>query len=182
MTFSREPIIAMAIFAVLTFVAITCMGLVLVRAALKTLARWKIYEKAGVPVWKSLIPFYNVYQDFKLCWNAEWGLVYVITSGVLMILGFFGCFTVSTALTVVTGLLCCFLIVLYIIFCVKLSKAFGHGGGWAVGLFFLDTIFMLMIGLGKSQYVLCQCDDNCKCAKEEAGEETSGEATPPQEN
>jgi hypothetical protein len=45
-----------------------------------------------------------------------------------------------------------FLVVIHIIFCVKLSKAFGHKGGWAVGLVFLNEIFYLMIGLGKSQY------------------------------
>lgn len=30
------------------------------------IANWKIFSKAGEPGWKSLIPFYNVYTEYKL--------------------------------------------------------------------------------------------------------------------
>lgn len=35
----------------------------------------------------------------------------------------------------------------------NLSKAFGHGAGFTVGLFFLDLIFNLVLGFGSSQYI-----------------------------
>ncbi len=35
---------------------------------------------------------------------------------------------------------------------VKLAKAFGHGTGFAIGLIFLNFIFMLILAFGKSQY------------------------------
>ena len=39
---------------------------------------------------------------------------------------------------------------------IKLSKAFGHGGGYAVGLILLQPIFILILGFGKSTYVGAQ--------------------------
>lgn len=30
------------------------------------IVNWKIFSKAGEPGWKSLIPFYNVYTEYKL--------------------------------------------------------------------------------------------------------------------
>ena len=35
----------------------------------------------------------------------------------------------------------------------KLSKSFGHGAGFTVGLVFLNPIFKLILGFGSSQYV-----------------------------
>ena len=34
----------------------------------------------------------------------------------------------------------------------KLSKAFGHGVGFAIGLILLNPIFMLILGFGSSTY------------------------------
>ena len=42
--------------------------------------------------------------------------------------------------------------VFYIISEYRLCKAFGHGGGWTVGLIFLNFIFIMMLGFGKSKY------------------------------
>lgn len=43
--------------------------------------------------------------------------------------------------------------VISILSCVNMSKSFGHGGGYAVGLIFLPIIFLLILAFGKSQYV-----------------------------
>ena len=41
-----------------------------------------------------------------------------------------------------------------IIFCIKLAKVFGQGGGFACGLFFLQTIFICIIAFSKNiQYI-----------------------------
>ncbi|MGN0240639.1 MAG: DUF5684 domain-containing protein [Candidatus Weimeria sp.] len=40
-----------------------------------------------------------------------------------------------------------------IIFEVKLAKAFGESGAFAVGLIFLPNIFQLILGFGSSQYI-----------------------------
>ena len=35
----------------------------------------------------------------------------------------------------------------------KVSKAFGHGAGFTLGLIFLNPIFLLILGFGSSQYL-----------------------------
>jgi hypothetical protein len=137
-----------AINVVIAFSIACC----LIEMALKTLARWKIYEKAGVASWKCLIPFYNQYNDVKLAWNETWAYVYLFSAIGTGLLSGLASATQSVAFEVVSVLACIFILVIHIIYCVKLSKAFGHAGGWAVGLIFLDMIFMLMIALGKSHY------------------------------
>lgn len=38
---------------------------------LQVIAYWKIFEKAGEPGWKAIIPFYNTYTQYKFTWNAN---------------------------------------------------------------------------------------------------------------
>ena len=37
-------------------------------------------------------------------------------------------------------------------FCDGLSKAFGHGGAFATGLFFMQPIFLMILGFNKDEY------------------------------
>ena len=51
------------------------------------------------------------------------------------------------------GIISIILLILEIIFYHKMSKSFGHGIGYTLGLIFLQPIFMLMLAFGKSQYI-----------------------------
>jgi hypothetical protein len=44
-------------------------------------------------------------------------------------------------------------IVVWIILLVDMSKSFGHGVGFALGLIFLSWIFWLILGFGDSRYM-----------------------------
>lgn len=44
-------------------------------------------------------------------------------------------------------------IVLSIIQCIRLSKAFGKGVGFTFGLIFLSPIFLLILGFGNDKYI-----------------------------
>lgn len=90
-------------------------------------AWWKIFEKAGEAGWKSIIPFYNYYILFKIVWGN--GLLFL-----LMFIPFVN-------------------FIIAIILEVKLAKAYGQSGGFAVGLIFLPNIFTLILAFGSSQYV-----------------------------
>lgn len=49
---------------------------------LLAIAYWKIFEKAGEPGWKALIPFYNTYSQYKspgtrICSGSYWSAPYL---------------------------------------------------------------------------------------------------------
>lgn len=123
--------------------------IVIVIAVLSIVACWKLFEKAGEAGWKSIIPIYNSYILFKICWKPMMFWIVLACSVVN---------SVAAAITNDPNNWICIIsllvvAVITIMQLVMLSKAYGHGGGFAVGLIFLNTIFMLILGLGDSQYV-----------------------------
>lgn len=152
---------ALAINAVVALLSSFLLAVV----ALRVLARWHIYKKAGVPEWKSLIPVLNLYEDYKLAWNRTWAWVFLGSLAAGMVLS---CFSFFPAVRILSAILGIFVAVIEIIKDYKMSRAFGHGTGWTFGLIFFETIFLLMIGLGKSEYhgpYCCRC--NCSCTKKD---------------
>ena len=123
---------------------------VLVVGVLIIIAWWKLFEKAGQAGWKSLIPFYSSYIMFKIAWKTGmfWTLVALaVLSSVVSALGL-------GVLGVLLAVICAIaLMVIGILFNIKLAAAYGKGGGFAVGLIFLGTIFILILGFGKAEYV-----------------------------
>ena len=88
---------------------------------------WVIFNKASVPGWHAIIPFLNTYDLFKLTWGNGWLF--------LLLLIPFANFV--------------FIIITY----VKLAHVFGKGAGFAVGLIFLNPIFMLILAFGNAKYI-----------------------------
>lgn len=114
-------------------------------------AYWKIFTKAGEKGWKSLIPFYSGYVQYRLTWKTSmfWlTLVAVVANGVLTKMQEQG--LIWSILTLVVSLA---VIVLCVMRANKLAKSFGHGAGYTVGLVLLQPIFILMLGFGSSQYI-----------------------------
>lgn len=101
---------------------------------LQVIAMWKIFTKAGEAGWKSLIPIYNIVTMFKVAGITPW-LVLAYLLAVIPVIGSL----------IVLGI--------QIYFNVKLSKSFGKGVGFAVGLILLTPIFYLILGFGNSTYV-----------------------------
>ena len=144
--------------AILSSVVSTVFSLVAV--VLLIIAQWKIFTKAGEKGWKSLIPFYSGYILFKLTWETKWYWIALVLSfvasiiysiaGACMAMSYF---VIGAILVVIAVILFIALFVISILSYVKLSKAFGHGGGFAVGLIFLNFIFMLILAFGSSRYV-----------------------------
>lgn len=99
----------------------------LVIAILDFISLWKIFDKANVPGWFSLIPFFNLYNFFKITTGNGWDMLY------------------------------CFIPVfgqVYFIYvhCSKLSQVFGYKVKYTIGLFFLPTVFRLILGFNSSKY------------------------------
>lgn len=143
-------------------------------AILSIVAMWRIFAKAGEAGWKSLIPFYNVYVYYKICWKGWIGIVALLLDvfGAISLVGSLVAAlaaagisvdatqtqALSTAVGVFSGMfifgIVCGIagLVITIIHYVKLAKAFGQGGGFAVGLVLLNTIFILILGFGGFEY------------------------------
>lgn len=83
------------------------------------------------PGWASLIPIYNIVVMYQI----------VGLNPLLIILLFIPFINVIAA------------IVLSIIQCIRLSKAFGKGVGFTFGLIFLSPIFLLILGFGNDKYI-----------------------------
>lgn len=129
---------------VMTIVALIALAWYIIRV----IAQWKIFTKAGEAGWKSIIPIYNEWILYKFTWKAYMAIVAIV----LVSLGTM--FTqVGGALSTIGGILSFAAFVIECIDMHKLSKAFGHGGGFTAGLIILKPIFLLILGFGSSRYV-----------------------------
>ena len=90
-------------------------------------AEWRIFSKAGQPGWAAIIPIYNTLVLLKVVGRPWWWIF-------LFIIPFVN-------------------IIIAIIVLNDLSKSFGHGIGFTLGLLFLSFIFIPVLGFGGSQYV-----------------------------
>ena len=88
----------------------------------------KIFKKAGIPQWKTLIPVYNFYL---VCGVAR-------ISGWHTLLLFVPLFNLISVFKIARGL----------------SRAFGKGGGFTAGIFFLPFIFVPVLGFSKEALIL----------------------------
>lgn len=101
---------------------------------------WRIFEKAGESGWKSLIPIYNAYILYKIAWDSRIFWVELILSLIASIVPLIGLICIIGVCLINIGVVG------------KLSFAFGHGIGFAVGLFFLRPLFIIILGFGSSRY------------------------------
>ncbi len=118
---------------------------------LQIIAYWMIFTKAGEPGWKSIIPVYCTYVQYKLTWKPMFfwlNLVIAFAANLFIQLGYDSVALMSIGVVLNLAVSVIGFIALY-----KLSRAFGHGVGFMLGLIFLYPIFILILGLGSSQYI-----------------------------
>ncbi len=133
------------------------------------LGLWKMFEKANLscPFVRALVPFWNTYSIFKICWKPMMFLVIIILALIEGILA--GSAIVHSAAAGLTGvtslgylaagagagvvIIGIVLAVITIIMYVKLSKAFGHGVGWGILMWLFPWIMTMVTGFGASRYV-----------------------------
>lgn len=116
---------------------------------IQVIAYWKVFTKAGEAGWKSLIPFYNFYVQVKICAPLTIFWIWLGCTLASCVLSFLGSNAFVTILSYAVSLA---IFVMTVFANLKLSKAFGHGVGFAVGLILLNPIFLLILGFGSSQY------------------------------
>lgn len=102
------------------------MIVIAVIAILSIIALWKIFQKADIAGWKSIIPLYNNYCLCKIAWGTGW----------LFLINFVP--LVNIVFLIMTQY--------------RLAKAFGKGIGFTLGLIILSPIFLLILGFGSAEY------------------------------
>lgn len=87
---------------------------------------WKIYEKAGEEGWTSLVPFYNMWVWIHMVGRPAW----------FIILCFIPIANIYAACALINDV----------------SKGFGKGIGYTLGIIFLPFIFLPLLGFGDAQW------------------------------
>ncbi len=121
-------------------------------------ANWKLFKKAGEKGWKSIIPVYNIFTSYKIAWKPVWFWIYLVVNfAYLSFDSLAGAVsnsqTAATVLLAIAALLAIASFVIWVMYNNKLAKAFGHGAGFTIGLIFLNPLFILILGFGRSEYV-----------------------------
>lgn len=110
----------------------------LVISLLKIVCNCLIFDMAGEKWWKALIPVYNWITLYKIIGLSPWFLLILLTAfiPILNIIGIIVMFIIN------------------IIEKIKLAKAFEKDPLFALGLIFLNPIFIAILAFGDSKYVL----------------------------
>ncbi len=137
LTFMSTALAGMT-FGITTVIVMTA---ALVLAVLLVVADWIVFKKAGQHGWATLIPFYRDYVGFKITWGNGWLFLIPVVLSAL---------SEKEALAVICGIL---LFVIHALSAYKKAEAFGKGIGFAAGLFFLPSIFTLILAFGSAQYL-----------------------------
>ncbi len=116
-------------FATIAAVLVTLAGVLLfvVSVTLLILASvWRVFEKAGLPGWAALIPFYNTVKVLEITNRPLWWVLLTFVPVVNIV--------VSVAMVY------------------RLALVFGRGAWFTVGLVVLPFIFLPILAFGKSKY------------------------------
>ncbi len=130
-----------ALMAVTMSVFMALLAIIVTILVFTIIANWKIFTKAGEAGWKSLIPIYSSVILYRIAGISPWLillylLVWLPVIGPLISLG------------------------LTIYLMINLANAFGKSTGFAVGLILLNTIFIMILAFGNSEYQLNLKNDN----------------------
>lgn len=138
---------SMIIKALLPVIAIMAV-IVAINYILSAIGYVKIFQKANIdnPIAKGMIPLWNTFTAFQMTDNLN---MFWILIGVSVVSSVISTIPIISSLTIVGSISALYIVILQEH---KLSKAFGHGAGYTVGLVLLRPIFMLILGCGSSQY------------------------------
>ncbi len=125
--------------------------------ALSLIGKFFIFEKMGMPGWKSLIPIYSDYLLFRELIGAGYFWGYIASA---LLAGSCSAFVtiglvsgVMEFLFIITAVAACTVtIAIQIKLAHSLSKSFGHGIGYTFGLIFIEPIMLMILGLGNNRY------------------------------
>ncbi|MGN1018966.1 MAG: DUF5684 domain-containing protein [Aristaeellaceae bacterium] len=125
--------------------------------------RWFIFKRAGEKGWKGLIPLYSDYIYYKIGWDGRIYLALLIGQIAATVLGGI-CGLINAVFGMVVSLICNVVVlsaraVAKMILQFKVARAFGRSDFFAVGLYFLNSVFSAVLAFGDSTYKGPQLND-----------------------
>ena len=128
-------------------------GIAFIWWLLQIIANWRIFTKAGESGWKSIIPLYGDYVSYRIAWQTSYfWLIFILGIVAPGIEGAANPNGDNMMLMAIVALIRLIIALIGIMYSVKLARAFGRGTGFAIGLIFLQPIFMLILGFGDDPY------------------------------
>ena len=119
---------------------------------IQVIAGWKIFQKAGVEGWKSLIPIYNLYLIYRIAgMSGWWAFAYYVATFLSRYLEN----TESMPQWAKIGVVIFIIIALVgqIIKAFKLPKVFEKSIAYCILSIFFPELVELILGFGNSKYV-----------------------------
>lgn len=106
------------------------------------ISMYKIFEKAGQPGWAGIIPVYNIWVLITvIVGRPKWWFAAPLAA---ILLGWIP--IIGWLISIVT-------LVFMVIIANDLSKSFGKGSGFTVGLVLLGVVFYPILAFGPAQYL-----------------------------
>ena len=116
---------------------------------IRAFAHAGLFSKAGEKVWKAFVPFYGEYTLYSISWKTNMFWIRLAIS-IYWLLFFF---SFNRIIHIISSVSVVFFLYLGAKFSYRVSRSFGHGHAFAVGLFFLPYLFLLILAYGRSRYV-----------------------------
>ena len=116
---------------------------------LSAIGYFKMFQKAGQRSWFAFIPLLREYALFKMAWTVKAFVISIVMLVALQISGMQEGLLLSL-LGAVCGIVW---IVIQVKLVIRLAKAFGKDGVWALLLFVVPFITTLILGFVSAQYV-----------------------------
>ena len=132
---SADAVVAGGIMGAIVSFLMTYAIIVFVIFILTIIANWVLFKKAGLQRWNSFLTIHYTVVLFKIAGISPW-----------WVLGY-----LAAIIPVIGGLV---VVGITIYAMINLAKAFGKGAGFTVGLILLNTIFIMILAFGSSEYQL----------------------------
>lgn len=150
-----------------TIISILGLALPIAVSVLMICSWWILYDKMGEKGWACLIPFYGRYLLFKRVWEGKIYFISLVLSSIAVLFDVYMAVHVVTSLMEVSeaaniaggaGLVIFTVIFSFISFVVemmlnwRMTKCFGHGIGYFLGIMLMPVIFVPILAFGSSYY------------------------------
>lgn len=113
---------------------------------LELVGKWQVFRKMGIAPWKCLIPYYSTYVAYRAVWSVQFFWAWLVLELASSFLPSPFALELRFLVRLIAFVVLVLLTVCNVLFCYQLSRAFGEGIAFTVGLFLITWIFYLILG------------------------------------